>query len=61
MAKAKVVTPTSDVADTSVAFIARRHVFHDGDEYFEGDEIILSESQAAPLLAVEAIAHKEVA
>lgn len=39
-------------------YVALRHIFHDGDEYFDGDELALAADQAQPLLDVGAIVLK---
>lgn len=45
-------------AGQSQDYVARCHIFHDGDEYFEGDKLSLTDEQAKSLLDIQAIDAK---
>lgn len=56
MAKAKATAETNPAADSETkSYVAKTHINYDGDDYFEGDPIELSEQHAKPLRDCDAI------
>ena len=43
----------------SKTYIANRTVIHDQEEYGQGDDIVLTDKQAAPLLLIDAISDPD--
>ena len=50
---------TAAAEKASKTYIANRTVIHDQEEYGQGDDIVLTEKQAEPLLRIEAISDPD--